>query len=128
MVVAETNTMLGHLKLKSETWKDPEPAQVTTAMIQGIRGIGLVLPPAAQRLQARVALAQSKLPDLPDLDDDSLLATLENWLLAYLDGIRTEADWRKFDPTLALEVLVGWTNLQALNKIAPRSFYNAAGS
>ena len=60
-------------------------------MLQGIREMGLACLPwseGARSLRARVQFLRRMFPDAawPDLSDDHLRATLEDWLLPYLRG------------------------------------------
>jgi len=89
------------------------------AMLDGVRDLGLRLTPAADRFRARVEAARSGGLDLPTMDDDSLKAGLEGWLLPHLQGVRSAADWEGFDPLPALRAMLDWPQMQALDRAAP---------
>jgi ATP-dependent helicase HrpB len=55
------------------------------------------------------------------------MAALEDWLLPHLGGLRTEADWRGFDPLEALRARIGWEGLQRVDRLAPPRFETPLG-
>jgi len=126
-VVAEEGTYLFALPLAKQRWKDAPVEAMTTAMLDGVRSIGLSLTPAAKRLQARIDLARTAAPDLPDFSDDALMDTAQDWLLPYLAGITTAAQWKAFDPLPALQAHLGWDGKQRLDAILPPKFTTPLG-
>jgi ATP-dependent helicase HrpB len=96
-------------------------------MLDGIRQIGLRLSGAAARFQARVALARSAGGDLPDVSDAALMDILEDWLLPWLDGVRTEADWRRFDILPALRARLTHAQMQEIDRLLPGHFTTPLG-
>ncbi|WP_241524020.1 ATP-dependent helicase HrpB [Oceaniglobus indicus] len=109
----------GALVLDDRIWRDPPSEQVAHAMLDGVRDLGLSLPPAAERLRARVMLCRADNPDLPDMSDAALMDNLERWLLPHLGDIRTAAAWKTFDPTPALTAMLDWDATQIVNRAAP---------
>ncbi len=84
--------------------------------------------PAAQRLRARVALARDAGEALPDMSDEALLASLEDWLMPpHLGRIRTASDWKGFDILPALQSMLDWDQTQRLNTLAPPHFITPLG-
>ena len=65
--------------------------------------------------------------DLPAMDDDSLMDTLETWLLPHLTGVRTAADWKAFDLLPALRGMLDWDQTQRLDRAAPAHFTTPLG-
>ena len=55
------------------------------------------------------------------------MGTLEDWLLPYLSGVRSAADWKGFDIRPALEAHLGWDNMQTLNRAVPGAFVTPLG-
>ncbi|MEO0356765.1 MAG: ATP-dependent helicase HrpB [Pseudomonadota bacterium] len=121
-VIARMDERLGAIALKSQTWKDAPADALATAMIEGVRQLGLRLPPTARRLQARVAVAQAGALDLPDMSDGALLDGLTDWLMPFVAGITSEAAWKDFDPMPALEHHLGWDAMRALKAAVPGYF------
>jgi ATP-dependent helicase HrpB len=119
--------MLGAVALSDRPWHDPPPEAVARAMCDGIRTLGLRLTGAARRLQTRVALGRQRDPDLPDLSDAALLATLDDWLAPYLAGVRSAADWGRFDIFPALSALLDHGQRQRLDSLAPARFTTPLG-
>lgn len=126
-VLTRKQERLGALILDDRNWTDADADSVAAAMCAGIRQLGLRLSPAAQRFRARVMLVTETIPDLPAMDDDTLLATLEDWLQPHLHGVKTANDWKAFDCTNALRAMLDWPQTQALDKAAPAHFTTPLG-
>ena len=115
----------GALVLDDRTWSDAPPDAVAVAMLDGVRQLGLVPDKAARRFLSRVRLIDHT--DFPNFSDDHLLETLEAWLLPHLQGVRTKADWQKFDLLPALRARLNWDQQQMLDKAAPAHFETPLG-
>ncbi|WP_425100100.1 ATP-dependent helicase HrpB [Tropicibacter sp. S64] len=126
-VVARQQERLGAIALGDRLWKDAPDAALSRAMLDGVRDLGLNLTDAARRFTARVALARDAGHDLPDMGPEALMETLEDWLLPYLSGVRTAADWKKFDPLPALRAMLDWDQMQALDRAVPAHFTTPLG-
>jgi ATP-dependent helicase HrpB len=96
-------------------------------MLEGVRQLGLLPSSKARRLMARAALMHANKADFPDLSEETLLESAEIWLLPHLDGVKTTADWKSFDITSALELHLGWDNMQRLNAEVPAHFTTPLG-
>jgi ATP-dependent helicase HrpB len=128
-VMAREQLRLGACILEDRAWKNVDVAQMNRAMCDGIRMIGLNLPAAAKRFQARVILARENSESaFPDLSDSTLLGTLEDWLAPYLGSVRTSADWKGFDPLEALRNCLNWEQTQALDQLVPSHFTTPLGN
>lgn len=121
-VLTRKQETFGALILDDRIWTDPDPDTVAAAMCDGIQQLGLRLSPAANRFRARVALVQSTDPSLPDMDDETLLETLHEWLQPHLQGVKTTADWKSFDCLPALRAMLDWSQMQRLDDAAPPHF------
>jgi ATP-dependent helicase HrpB len=122
---------LGAIQLSGGQDSRADPAAVEAALLAGVRehGLGLLPWPAdAAALRLRVQFARAFAPDLPDLSDEALTARLDEWLPPLLAGRRRLADVRGAALTAALEGLLGWTDRQRLDKLAPAMFEAPAGS
>jgi ATP-dependent helicase HrpB len=114
-VMARRQERFGAVVLDDRIWSDAPAESVARAMLDGVRDLGLSPAPAAQRFRARVALARKGGLDLPDMSDPALMATLDDWLLPHLSGVKTAADWKAFDLLPALRAMLDWPQMQALN-------------
>ncbi len=114
---------LGALVLDDRNWSDAPAEAVARAMLDGVRQLGLRISGKAALFRARVALVD----DLPQMDDDSLMATLDQWLLPHLDGVRSGEDWKRFDPLPALRAMLDWDQMQRLDRAAPAHFTTPLG-
>ena len=61
------------------------------------------------------------------MTEDALMATLEDWLLPHLSGVRSTADWKRFDILDALRARLDWGQMQALDRAAPAGFTTPMG-
>ena len=122
-VLTRKQEKFGALVLDDRQWTDAPDDSIAGAMLEGVRQLGLRPSEAANRFRARVALVD----DLPAMDDDSLLADLENWLLPHLQGVRSADDWKRFDILPALRAMLDWDQTQRLDKAAPAHFETPLG-
>ncbi|MDE4305214.1 ATP-dependent helicase HrpB [Phaeobacter gallaeciensis] len=126
-VVARSQERLGSIVLDDRIWKDVPPEAIAEAMLDGVRDLGLRLSGAAARLVARVELLRAHGHDLPDFSDDGLMATLADWLLPMLTGVKTAQDWKQFDLLPALRAALSWEQTQLLDREAPGHFVTPLG-
>jgi ATP-dependent helicase HrpB len=99
-------------------------AELATAMLDGVRDLGLTLTPSAERFLARVRLAPN---EFAGFDEATLLHELDDWLLPYLTAITTREAWRKFDITPALKARLNWNQQSKLDRLAPSHFISPLG-
>ncbi len=122
-VLTRKQERFGALVLDDRVWPDAPDEAVARAMLEGVRQLGLRPSPAADRFRARVALVDG----LPAMDDATLMETLEDWLLPHLQGVRSAADWKRFDILPALRAMLDWDQMQRLDKAAPAHFETPLG-
>ncbi|PJI84987.1 ATP-dependent helicase HrpB [Yoonia maricola] len=122
-VITRQQERFGALVLDDRQWSDAPADAIAEAMLEGVRQLGLRPTAAAQRFRARVALVD----DLPQMDDATLLDTLENWLLPHLTGVRSAEDWKRFDILPALRAMLEWDQMQRLDRAAPAHFKTPLG-
>jgi len=131
-VVARQRLTLGALVLEDRPWPDAPPDRLATALLAGVRDLGLdVLPwtPAARRFAARVAwLKASGEADLPDFTPDVLLATLQDWLLPWVGGMSRASDLARLDLLAAFEARLDRPARQRLDRLAPASLTAPTGT
>ena len=122
-VVAEEQQRLGAIVLSSR--RIPDAGEETReAMLAGIRRLGLAALPwseAARQWQARVMSLRQWQPEggWPDVGDDALLATLEDWLAPWLDGVTRRAHLDALDLVSILNGLLDHAHQQDLARLAP---------
>lgn len=95
-VRAERRYAVGAITVESQPLPSPSPAQVEQGLLDGVRQQGLrVLPwtEAARQWRARAAWLHRFEPERwPAMDNDTLLADLDTWLLPFLAGRRALRD------------------------------------
>ena len=64
----------------------------------------------------------------PDVSDENLLGTLDDWLLPYVDIINKLEDFKKFDLQSCLSHLLPWPLPAKLDELAPITFKVPSGS
>jgi ATP-dependent helicase HrpB len=122
---------LGAIRLSSGPDPKPDKDAIADALVDGVREHGFALLPwsdGAAALRARTAFARGYDPTIPALDDEGLAERLDEWLPPLVAGKRGLA---QIDPAAlrsALEGLLGYQALQAIDRLAPAEFASPAGS
>ena len=117
---------LGAVRLSSGSDDRPDPDAVAQALMHGVKQGGLDLLPwsdAAQSLRMRAGFA-----GVDAISDETLMATLEDWLPSLLAGKRRLSDIDRSQLSAVLEGLIGWDGKQQLDRLAPPDFRSPAGS
>ena len=132
-VRASRNRRLGSLILTEEPLSNPEHTSLLPALLQGVHHAGLhvlTFPPALQQWRGRVSWLRRIEPhaDWPDLSDDALLQTLEQWLGPYLTGITTLDRVKRVDLTGPLYTLLTHDQHKRLDRLAPTHITVPSGS
>ncbi|QWV94583.1 ATP-dependent helicase HrpB [Geomonas oryzisoli] len=132
-VVARDEERLGAVIL-SERAAAPEKEEIAAALLLGIlsgTGIGgLNWSEHALQYRNRVRFLARVLPEeqLPDLSDEALAAGAGQWLLPYLQGVRTLAQLAKVDLLQPLKALLDYRQQQLVEKDAPTHLQVPSGS
>lgn len=124
-VIARKQERFGALVLAERVWPDAPADAMALAALDGLRQIGLPWAAPARRLRARIRLARQD--DWPEVEDDALLASAEDWLLPHLSGRKTEGDLRQLDLSEALRGLIGYSHMQELDRGVPAHFTTPLG-
>ncbi|NEM89640.1 ATP-dependent RNA helicase HrpB, partial [Escherichia coli] len=111
---------IGQLTVKVQPLAKPSEDELHQAMLNGIRDKGLSVlnwTAEAEQLRLRLLCAGKWLPeyDWPAVDDESLLATLETWLLPHMAGVHSLRGLKSLDIYQALRGLLDWGMQQRLD-------------
>jgi ATP-dependent helicase HrpB len=132
-VVAREEECLGAVIL-SERQAAPTREEVTAALLEGILsgpGLkGLNWREEAEEFRNRVNFLRKAMPDeaLPDLSDEALAATMEQWLLPYLENVRTLAQLMRVDLLEPLRAMLSWREQKLVDEGAPTHLSVPSGS
>ncbi|WP_102784102.1 ATP-dependent helicase HrpB [Thalassospira sp. GB04J01] len=132
-VQARWQRRIGALVLDEKATHDAaDPEAITTAMIEGIRRLGLhclAWDKAADGLRERLAfLHRVDGESWPDVSDEGLLASLETWLAPYLTGITKRNQLKQINISEALLSGIDWQQRQELDRLAPTHWQVPTGS
>ncbi len=132
--IALRQRVIGSLVLESEPLSSVPDNLRTAALLDVLRRRGLsLLPwtPALRQWQARVALlraVEGSEGPWPDLSDAALLASLETWLLPYLNKVWRLADFAQLDLRTILQSQLPWPLPMELEQQAPERITVPGGS
>ncbi len=112
-VVARRRLHVGAATLREDPLSDAPLADAQAALLEGVRRCGLDLLPwgrATRDLRARASFVAGtpRGEDWPALDDDALLADLDQWLAPFLGTARRRADLARVPLADALAQRIGW--------------------
>lgn len=132
-VSARHERRLGALVLASRPLATVDRERQRQALITGIRRLGLdCLPwtPALRQWQARVVTLHHWCPEQgwPEISDDRLLATLEDWLGPWLTGLSRRTHLAQLDLGAILKAQLGWPLNNQLDQAAPTHLTVPSGS
>lgn len=124
---------IGSLTVKVQPLAKPSEEELHQAMLNGIRDKGLSVlnwTPEAEQFRLRLQCAAIWLPeyDWPAVDEDSLLATLERWLLPHMSGVPSLRALKAVNVGQALRDLLDWSMLQRLDSELPAHYTVPTGS
>lgn len=121
-ISAAVEERLGAVLLSTKPFvpDDDEAAPLVAEAIRSNLGM-LTFSREARQLQGRVALLRTTFPEetWPDLSEYRLIATVEEWLLPWLGGVRTVQDIARLDLVPALKALLSWEQQRLLDERAP---------
>lgn len=124
---------IGQLTVKVQPLAKPSEEELHQAMLNGIRDKGLSVlnwTPEAEQFRLRLQCAANWLPeyDWPAVDEDSLLASLETWLLPHMGGVHSLRALKALNVGQALRGLLDWSMLQRLDSELPAHYTVPTGS
>ena len=133
-VTARNQHRLGELAIQDHPLKNPDPDQVTAALLQGLHQQGIDCLPWTKELrnwQARVLFLrrlEGEKSKWPDVGDQELLQTLEEWLAPYIIGMSRLQEVRCIDLKIPLHARLSWNQHQELDQYAPTHLTVPTGS
>jgi ATP-dependent helicase HrpB len=131
-VEASEERCFAELVLERRTVPATRDAATAAMLCEGVRQLGLDVLPWSEGLrewQARVESLRAWCPELglPDCCDTSLLATLDDWLLPYLDGKWRLSDFDGETFGEALRSRLDYAQRKQLDEYAPRELTVPSG-
>jgi ATP-dependent helicase HrpB len=134
-VVAQDERWLGAIRLGERRLENPDSARVTSALLDGVRELGLEALPwtkEARALRQRLAFAREvdtrPQQPWPDVSDAALSTTLDTWLAPWLTGMSRRDHLARLDMTALVAALLDWNQRQRLEEIAPTHLQVPSGS
>ncbi|BFM15644.1 ATP-dependent helicase HrpB [Maricurvus nonylphenolicus] len=132
-LLAEKQRCIGALVLEREPLTDLDPQTKQVALLEVVRQRGLSLLRWSDDLRqwcARIELlrAADSATDWPDMSEDGLLASIEDWLAPYLDQVNHLKDFSSLDLKNILAARLPWPLPQTLDEQAPLRYPVPSGS
>jgi ATP-dependent helicase HrpB len=132
-VIARRVVQLDSLILEEKPLPEVPAEAAVKAMLAGVRELGIDALPwtrEARDLQARMEFVRTRTgePDWPAVDDASLLATLDEWLPPWLEGITRREHLSRIPLADALRAQLSWNQQQRLDELAPSHLRVPSGS
>ncbi|HBM0954071.1 TPA: ATP-dependent helicase HrpB [Enterobacter roggenkampii] len=126
-------SQIGKLTLGTKPLAKPSEDELHQAMLNGIREKGLSVlnwTPEAEQYRIRLHCAARWLPEYawPAVGDETLLASLETWLLPQMSGVHSLRALKALDVKVALQNLLDWSLRQRLDSELPGHYTVPTGS
>lgn len=126
-------SQIGQLTLSVRPLAKPSESELHQAMVTGIREKGLGVlnwTSEVEQLRLRLQCAARWLPEdvWPAVDDDALLASLEEWLLPHMTGVHSLRGLKSLDIRQALFDRLPWSLRQRLDSELPTHYTVPTGS
>ncbi|UOG69700.1 ATP-dependent helicase HrpB [Serratia marcescens] len=124
---------IGRLTLRAQPLAKPADEELQQALLDWVRAQGLAVlnwEGAAEQLRVRLQCAQAWLPEAewPAMDEEPLLAALEQWLLPSLNGVRDLRGLKQVNIAEALSRQLDWQQKQRLDNALPTHYTVPTGS
>jgi len=122
---------LGALLLRESSVADPDPDAVLHALLSGIAQEGLeILPWNRQAIQyrERLQMMHSIEEGWPDVSDEALLGSLDEWLGPHVYGCKTRDDLSRLSLDSILAEMLTWSQRRELEEFAPTHLVVPSGS
>ena len=134
IIVAVMQTQIGNIPVKEIPLKKISDAQRSEVLCKTIRSLGLKSllnwDESCDAWRSRVQCLRTWRPaeDWPDVNNEKLLDTLEEWLAPYLLTINKRDELKRLDARTILQALLPWELQQRLDKLAPANLKVPSGS
>jgi len=133
VLVAATEYRVGNVVIRIEPVATIETQERVSVLYAAIRSEGirlLAFNEAQEQWRARVMSVRAWRPDeaWPDVSDEGLLNTLEQWLAPYLENVARKQDFTKLDHSAILSNLLPWEIGRKLDVLAPVTLTVPSGS
>lgn len=128
---AKRLTRLGRIAVREEIDENPDPAMIASALANRVRAEGLAKLPwgeAAKSFRQRGSFLRAQGADWPDLSDEALIETLDDWLTPLLSGVRSLAAVKPDALDGAVRALVPWEQQWRLESAAPARWTAPTGN
>lgn len=132
-LIAEERTQWGGLVIETRAMAQPAADKMSEALLNYVRRQGLQClnwTESASDLLARLRCGCEWMPEQewPALDDQALLANLEQWLSPYLVGVRSVKALNQVSLNEALLAYLGWPLNQEIDQWLPTHYVLPTGS
>ncbi|WP_199613580.1 ATP-dependent helicase HrpB [Paenibacillus alkalitolerans] len=130
-VRARKRRSLDALALGEYPLPDPDPDKLLAALLSGIAQEGIGMLPwtkHARQFQQRLIFLHFIDPAWPDVSDEALAASLEEWLGPHVYGMRSRSDLQRVNVTGALESMLSWERRREMDEQAPTHIVVPSGS
>jgi ATP-dependent helicase HrpB len=131
-VVATRQRRFGSLVVEEDHRSTPSSALASAALLEGIRieGVELLhLSDETQRWRERVIACRLHLGETwPDVSDEALLSTMNDWLAPLLSRCVRRADLARVDTNSAVRALLPWPLSREIDELVPTHLTVPSGS
>lgn len=124
-------TLLGSLILKETAHEQPTAEETAEVLLKVIAEEGLNILPwdkGTLQLRERLLFMNGLRSDWPDVSDEALIKTLDNWLEPFIHGMRNLRELQRLSLSRALEGMLDWNQRQLLEQEAPTHITVPSGS
>lgn len=133
MIEAFQETHIGSISISLQPLERIEDGQRISILCQAIREEGLAILNWTDEItqwQARISSLKTWRPNekWPNVSNENLLATLEEWLAPYLTGISKQMELAKLDVETILTGFLSWELQQQVERLAPSKIKVPSGS
>ena len=133
MIVGNLEKRIGNLVLQSKTLLSIPKEKKNAALVEAIRAGGLRMLDWDEdqwEWQARIMSLRIWRPNegWPDVSEENLLASLEEWLLPYLNEISKQIELQRLDLPTIVSGILSWELANKLDTLAPYKLEVPSGS
>lgn len=124
-------TMLGALVIKETTHERSTEEETANVLLHVIATKGMEILPwekGSIQLRQRMMFMHALRADWPDVSNDVLTETLEEWISPYIQGMRNLRDLQRIPLSRALEGMLDYNQRQSLEKEVPTHITVPSGS